>query len=127
MKKNFNNQNFEWLFQDITSSMPKIIFTGIILTYLITAALNVYFLPLPLLLSIPASLMLQFGRFAVVFIDFLNPSDKRSKYPPRVAANDVAEAIERFKELRIETCAKELTIVPEDEMYKRREELFRKE
>jgi hypothetical protein len=30
--------------------------------------------------------MLQFGRFAVVFIDFLNPSDKRSKYPPRVAA-----------------------------------------
>jgi hypothetical protein len=66
--------------------MPKIIFTGIILTYLITAALNVYFLPLPLLLSIPASLMLQFGRFAVVFIDFLNPSDKRSKYPPRVAA-----------------------------------------
>jgi hypothetical protein len=44
-----------------------------------------------------------------------------------VAANDVAEAIERFKELRIETCAKELTIVPEDEMYKRREEIFRKE
>ena len=86
MKKNFNNQNFEWLFQDITSSMPKIIFTGIIFTYLITAALNVYFLPLPLMLSIPASLMLQFGRFAVVFIDFLNPSDKRSKYPPRVAA-----------------------------------------
>ena len=86
MKKNFNNQNFEWLFQDITSSMPKIIFVGIILTYLITAALNVYFLPLPLLLSIPASLMLQFGRFAIVFIDFLNPSDKRSKYPPRVAA-----------------------------------------
>jgi uncharacterized membrane protein YhaH (DUF805 family) len=86
MKKNFNNQNFEWLFQDITSYMPRIIFTGIILTYLITAALNVYFLPLPLLLSIPASLMLQFGRFAVVFIDFLNPSDKRSKYPPRVAA-----------------------------------------
>ena len=86
MKNNFNNQNFEWLFQDITSSMPKIIFTGIIFTYLITAALNVYFLPLPLMLSIPASLMIQFGRFAVVFIDFLNPSDKRSKYPPRVAA-----------------------------------------
>jgi hypothetical protein len=44
-----------------------------------------------------------------------------------VAAKDVAEAIEKFKELRIETCAKELTIVPEDEMYKRREEIFRKE
>ena len=86
MKKNFNNQNFEWLFDDITSTMPKIIFVGIILTYAITAALNVYFLPLPLLLSIPASLMLQFGRFAIVFIDFLNPSSKRSKYPPKVAA-----------------------------------------
>jgi hypothetical protein len=44
-----------------------------------------------------------------------------------VAANDVAEAIERFKELRIETSAKELTIVPADEMHKRREEIFRKE
>jgi hypothetical protein len=44
-----------------------------------------------------------------------------------VAANDVAEAIERFKELRIETSAKELTIVPADEIHKRREELFRKE
>jgi hypothetical protein len=44
-----------------------------------------------------------------------------------VAANDVAEAIERFKELRIETSAKELTIVPGDEMHKRREEIFRKE
>jgi hypothetical protein len=44
-----------------------------------------------------------------------------------VAANDVAEAIERFKELRIETSAKELTILPADEMYKRREEIFRKE
>ena len=86
MKKNFNNQNFEWLFDDITSNMPKIIFIGIILTYAITAALNVYFLPLPLLLSIPASLMLQFGRFAIVFIDFLNPSSKRSVYPPKVAA-----------------------------------------
>jgi hypothetical protein len=44
-----------------------------------------------------------------------------------VAANDVAEAIEKFKELRIETSAKELTIVPADEMYKRREEIFGKE
>jgi hypothetical protein len=44
-----------------------------------------------------------------------------------VAAKNVAEAIERFKELRIETSAKELTIVPADEMHKRREEIFRKE
>ncbi len=84
--KNFQNKQFEWLFDDISSSMPKIIFTGIILTYLITAALNVYFLPLPLLLSIPATLMLQFCRFAIVFVDFLNPSTKRSNYPKKVAA-----------------------------------------
>ena len=93
MKKNFNNQTFEWLFDDITSTMPKIIFVGIILTYLITAALNVYFLPLPLLLSIPASLMLQFGRFAIVFIDFLNPSEKRSPYPAKVAAGATVVAL----------------------------------
>lgn len=93
MKKNFNNQTFEWLFNDIASSMPKIIFVGIILTYLITAALNVYFLPLPLLLSIPASLMLQFGRFAIVFIDFLNPSEKRSPYPAKVAAGATVVAL----------------------------------
>jgi len=43
-----------------------------------------------------------------------------------VAAKDVAEAIERFKELRIETSAKELTIVPSNEMYKKREEIFGK-
>jgi len=43
-----------------------------------------------------------------------------------VPANNVEEAIERFKELRIETSAKELTIVPADEMYKRREEIFGK-
>jgi hypothetical protein len=41
-----------------------------------------------------------------------------------VPANNVEEAIERFKELKIETTAKELTIVPSDEMYKRREEIF---
>lgn len=93
MKKSFNNQQFEWLFADITSAMPKIIFIGIILTYLITAALNVYFLKLPLLLSIPASLMLQFGRFAIVFIDFLNPSDKRSPYPAKVAAGATVIAL----------------------------------
>ena len=41
-----------------------------------------------------------------------------------VPANNVEDAIERFKELRIETSAKELTIVPSNEMYKRKEEIF---
>jgi hypothetical protein len=44
-----------------------------------------------------------------------------------VAGNNIEEAIEEFKKLRIETSAKEITIVPADEMYKRREEIFREE
>ena len=41
-----------------------------------------------------------------------------------VSANNVEEAIDRFKELRIETSAKEITIVPADEIYKRHKEIF---
>jgi len=44
-----------------------------------------------------------------------------------VPSNNIEEAIEEFKKLRIETSAKEITIVPADEMYKRREEIFREE
>jgi hypothetical protein len=43
-----------------------------------------------------------------------------------VPANNVEEAIERFKELRIETSAKELTIVPAEDVYKRHKEIFGK-
>jgi hypothetical protein len=43
-----------------------------------------------------------------------------------LAANNVTEAIEIFKKLRIETNAKEITIVPADEIYKKREEIFKK-
>jgi hypothetical protein len=45
------------------------------------------------MLSIPASLMLQFGRFAIVFIDFLNPSEKKSPYPAKVAAGATVVAL----------------------------------
>ena len=60
----FVSKKFELLFEDIVNMMPGVIFYGIILTYCITAALNVYFLPIPCYLSVPASIMLQFGRFA---------------------------------------------------------------
>lgn len=43
-----------------------------------------------------------------------------------VPANNVKEAIQRFKELRIETSAKELTIVPAEDVYKRHKEIFGK-
>jgi hypothetical protein len=45
----------------------------------------VYFIPLSMLISIPAAGAVQFGRFAVVFMDFLNPTGVRSKWPPVVA------------------------------------------
>lgn len=82
---NFQNPAFAAIFDRITASMPGITFYGIVGTYLITAALNVHFIPLPYLLSIPAALAIQFGRFAVVFMDFLNPTGTRSPWPPIIA------------------------------------------
>ena len=82
---NFQNRAFHDLFESISSNMPAITFFGILLTYGITAAINVYFLPIDPLYSIPAALAIQFGRFAVVFTDFLNPTGKRSPWPPVIA------------------------------------------
>jgi len=82
---NFKNQAFEEIYEGITRNMPSITFFGIVGTYLITAALNIYFIPLPFIISIPAALAIQFGRFAVVFMDFLNPTGVRSPWPPIIA------------------------------------------
>jgi hypothetical protein len=46
----------------------------------------VYFIPLPLYISLPAAVAIQFGRFAVVFMDFLNPTGRRSMWPPIIAS-----------------------------------------
>jgi hypothetical protein len=89
----FNNKAFEALFQRIVSRMPAITFAGIMITYLVTAILNVYFLPLPLWLSIPAAVCIQFTRFAVVFMDFLNPTGKRSRWPEIIAAGATVAAV----------------------------------
>ena len=83
---NFVNPAFQVIFSGISAQMPAITFSGIVGTYLITAGINVYFIPLPLILSIPAALALQFGRFAIVFIDFLNVTGKRSIYPTLIAS-----------------------------------------
>lgn len=82
---NFKNQAFEEIYEGITRNMPSITFFGIVGTYLITAALNIFFIPLPLIISIPAALAIQFGRFSVVFMDFLNPTGVRSPWPPIIA------------------------------------------
>lgn len=78
---NFKNPYFEDVFSTITSYMPLITFWGIIATYAITAALNVYFISLPPVISIPAAIAIQFGRFAIVFMDFLNPTGRKSSMP----------------------------------------------
>lgn len=94
---NFINPAFEAIFRTVSEYMPVITFSGIIGTYLITAGINVFFMPLPLVLSIPAALALQFGRFAIVFIDFLNPTGTRSIYPALIAtAATVAALVELY-------------------------------
>lgn len=82
---NFQNEAFRDIFDAITRNMPSIVFFGILATYVITAALNIHFIPLPIHFSIPAAIAIQFGRFAVVFMDFLNPTGQRSPWPPVVA------------------------------------------
>lgn len=83
--KQFVNPAFAAIYDGITANMPSITFWGIIVTYLVTAALNVHFIPLPLFISIPAALAIQFGRFSVVFMDFLNPTGYRSPWPGIIA------------------------------------------
>jgi hypothetical protein len=94
--KNFQNRAFEDLFASITNNMPALTFFGIILTYGITAALTVFFLPLPAMYAVPAALAVQFGRFAVVFTDFLNPTGKRSPWPPVIATGATIVALVEF-------------------------------
>ena len=83
--KGFVNPAFASIFDGITRNMPAITFWGILATYAVTAALNVWSIPLPVYISIPAALAIQFGRFAIVFVDFLNPTGKRSTLPAIIA------------------------------------------
>jgi len=82
---NFQSDTFKDLMESITRNIPALMFFGIVITYVVTAALNVHVIPLPAYIAVPAAAMIQFGRFAVVFMDFLNPTGYRSKYPPAIA------------------------------------------
>ena len=82
---NFQSDTFRDLMESITRNIPALMFFGIIVTYVVTAALNVHIIPLPAYIAVPAATMIQFGRFAVVFMDFLNPTGYRSKWPPVIA------------------------------------------
>jgi hypothetical protein len=85
MEKNFNNLQFKWTFESISDNIPTIMLLTIILTYGINAYLTAIFLPIDFWLAIIAASILQLGRFAVVFMDFLNPTKGRSTYPPKIA------------------------------------------
>ena len=82
---NFQSDTFRELMEGITRNIPALMFFGIVVTYAVTALLNIHVIPLPPMIAIPAAIMIQFGRFAVVFMDFLNPTGHRSKWPPMIA------------------------------------------
>lgn len=81
-----SNPSFVRLLVKIQGVIPNVMFIWIFITYLITAIINIYFLPLPLWMTIPISLIIQGSRFLVVFLNFLvNPQIYRSKIPSKIA------------------------------------------
>ena len=93
MEKNFNNLQFKWTFESISDNIPTIMLLTIVLTYGINAYLTAIFLPIDFWLAIIAASILQLGRFAVVFMDFLNPTKGRSTYPPKIALGATVVAL----------------------------------
>lgn len=81
-----SNPSFVRLLQNIQKVIPQIMFIWILITYAITAIISIYFIPLPLWITIPISLVVQFSRFLVVFMNFLaNPSIFKSDMPTKIA------------------------------------------
>ena len=80
------NSNFLQLLLKIQRVIPVVMFLFIIITYIITGIISIYFLPIPLWLSIPSSIIIQGSRFMIVFVNFLNnPAISRSNIPSRIA------------------------------------------
>ena len=81
-----SNPSFVRLLSKIQGVIPNIMFIWILITYLITAIISIYFIPLPLWLTIPISLIIQINRFLVVFLNFLNsPALYKSDIPSKIA------------------------------------------
>jgi len=81
-----SNPAFIKLLEKIQGVIPNVMFIWIFITYLITAIINIYFLPLPLWITIPISLVIQGSRFLVIFQNFLvNPKIYRSNIPSKIA------------------------------------------
>jgi len=81
-----SNPSFVLLLGKIQKVIPQIMFIWILITYTITAIISIYFIPLPLWLTIPISLIIQGSRFLVVFLNFLNnPTIYKSDMPSKIA------------------------------------------
>ena len=77
-----SNPSFVRLLQNIQKVIPQIMFIWILITYAITSVISIYFIPLPLWITIPIALIIQGSRFLAVFINFLNnPNIFKSDMP----------------------------------------------
>jgi hypothetical protein len=85
--QNWTNQAFGELFDGITARLPRVTFYAILLSYAGAAALSVWALHLPLVLSIPLALSIQTLRCLAVFSPFLNASGRATLLPEFIAAS----------------------------------------
>jgi len=81
-----SNPAFIKLLEKIQRVIPNVIFIWIFITYLITAIISIYSIPLPLYMTIPISIIIQGSRFLVVFGNFLYISEvHKSEIPSKIA------------------------------------------
>jgi hypothetical protein len=81
-----SNPAFVKLLEKIQKVIPNVMFIWIFITYLITAIISIYSIPLPLYMTIPISIIIQGSRFLVVFGNFLYISEvHKSEIPSKIA------------------------------------------
>jgi hypothetical protein len=81
-----SNPAFGKLLEKIQKVIPNVMFIWIFITYLITAIISIYSIPLPLYMTIPISIIIQGSRFLVVFGNFLYISEvHNSEIPSKIA------------------------------------------
>lgn len=86
-QQNWTNPAFGELFDGVTARLPRVTFYSILSSYAGAAALSVWALHLPLILSIPLALSVQTLRCLAVFSPFLNASGRATLLPEFIAAS----------------------------------------
>lgn len=85
--QNWTNVAFAELFDSVTARLPRVTFYAILASYACAAALSVWAIHLPLVLSIPLALAIQTLRCLAVFSPFLNASGRATLLPEFIAAS----------------------------------------